>query len=119
MLPAAKAIPKEMLPILDRPAIQYVLEEAAEAGLSDVIVINARGKKAIEDHFADNHELERRLQGDRAGLLDSTKKLSRQLAIRFVIQESQRGLGDAVYQARDAVGDEPFVCMLGDTVFSG
>jgi UTP--glucose-1-phosphate uridylyltransferase len=119
MLPAAKAIPKEMLPIVDRPTIQCVVEEAARAGLNQIVLINSRGKKATEEHFATNGELERRLTGDKARLLDSLNELSRRISIQSVIQENQRGLGDAVARARDAVGDEAFVCMLGDTVFSG
>jgi len=119
MLPAAKAIPKEMLPIIDRPTIQYVIEEAAEAKLSEIILINSRGKKATEEHFAANDELDKRLKGDKAKLLASLKDLSQRVAITSVIQEQQLGLGDAVGQARHAVGDEAFLCMLGDTVFSG
>ena len=119
MLPAAKAIPKEMLPIVDRPTIQCVVEEAARAGLNQIVLINSRGKKATEEHFATNPELERRLTGDKARLLDSLSELSKRISIQSVIQENQRGLGDAVAQARDAADGEAFVCMLGDTVFSG
>ncbi|HEV8379500.1 MAG TPA: UTP--glucose-1-phosphate uridylyltransferase [Tepidisphaeraceae bacterium] len=120
MLPAAKAIPKEMLPILDRPTIQFVLEEAAEAGINDAILITSRHKRAIEDHFSPNPELEDRLRAaGRSSLLDSIQKLCSQVQFHFINQPQQRGLGDAVLQARDQAGTEPFLCQLGDAIFSG
>lgn len=120
MLPAAKAVPKELLPVLDRPTIQYVLEECAAAGADDVLLITSRDKKAVEDHFDRNPELEQRLTaGGKAGLLASVEELMRRVTVHAVRQPSQRGLGDAVYQARRHVGDEPFLCLLGDTIFSG
>ena len=120
MLPAAKAVPKEMLPILDRPTIQYVIEEAAEAGIDDAILITSKTKRALEDHFRPNPELEDRLKSaGRSSLLDSLQKLSRQVQFHFIDQSQQRGLGDAVFQSQKQVGNQPFLCQLGDAVFSG
>jgi len=120
MLPAAKAVPKEMLPVLDRPVIQYVVEEAASAGIDDVLMVVSRGKEAIEDHFDRSPELEDRLKaGGKASLLAAIDALAAAVKIHSVRQPSQRGLGDAVLQARRHVGGEPFLCLLGDTIFSG
>jgi UTP--glucose-1-phosphate uridylyltransferase len=120
MLPAAKAVPKEMLPVLDRPVIQYVVEEAAGAGIDDVLMVVSRGKEALEDHFDRAPELENRLkEGKKTSLLASIDKLVASVKVHSVRQPSQRGLGDAVLQARRHVGGEPFLCMLGDTIFSG
>jgi UTP--glucose-1-phosphate uridylyltransferase len=120
MLPAAKAVPKEMLPVLDRPTIQYVVEEAADAGAADVLLVTGREKKAIEEHFDRSPELEQRLAATgKSGLLDSIDRLMNRVRIHSVRQREQRGLGDAVLHARDHVGDEPFLCLLGDTIFSG
>jgi UTP--glucose-1-phosphate uridylyltransferase len=120
MLPAAKAVPKELLPILDRPTIQYVVEEAAAAGVEDVLLVTSRDKRALEDHFDRNPELEARLAGTgKSDLLASVVALAERVKVHSVRQAVQRGLGDAVLQARRHVGDEPFVCMLGDAVFSG
>lgn len=119
MLPAAKAVPKELLPVLDRPTIQYVVEEAAEAGVSDVLLITSRDKKALDDHFDRSPELEQRLAaGGKEALLASIISLATKVQIHSVRQASQRGLGDAVNQARRHVEDEPFLCLLGDTIFS-
>src|SRR5262245_9278863 len=101
MLPAAKAVPKELLPILDRPTIQYVVEESAAAGASDVLLITSRDKKAIEDHFDRHPELEQRLHaGGRDELLASINDLMRRVRITATRQREQRGLGHAVLQAR-------------------
>ena len=119
MLPAAKAIPKELLPVLDRPTIQYIVEEAASAGLDDVLLVTSRDKKAIEDHFDRSPQLEERLKAvGKEELLASVRLLAERVKVHAVRQPEQRGLGDAVYQARRHVGDEPFVCLLGDTLFS-
>jgi UTP--glucose-1-phosphate uridylyltransferase len=119
MLPAAKAVPKELLPVLDRPTIQYVVEEAAAAGADDVLLVTSRGKRAVEDHFDRNAELEQRLAaGGKEALLASLNALSAKVKVHSVRQPSQRGLGDAVNQAKRHVGDEPFLCLLGDAVFS-
>lgn len=120
MLPAAKAIPKEMLPVLDRPTIQYVVEEAAAAGAGDVLLVVSRDKKAVEDHFDRHPELEARLAaGGKSALLESLSKLAEKIRVHSVRQMEQRGLGHAVLQGRQHVGDQPFLCLLGDTIFSG
>jgi len=120
MLPAAKAVPKELLPILDRPTIQYVVEEAAAGGINDVLLVTGRGKQAVEDHFDRYGELEDRLKaGGKEKLLESLVTLMKQVKIHAVRQPDQRGLGDAVAQAKHHVGNNPFMCLLGDTIFSG
>src|SRR5438094_309227 len=120
MLPAAKAVPKEMLPILDRPTIQYVVEEAAAAGVDDVLLVTSHDKRAMEDHFDRNAELESRLNASGKGaLLKGITDLMARVKVHAVRQAEQRGLGDAVSHARRHVGDEPFLCLLGDAVFSG
>jgi UTP--glucose-1-phosphate uridylyltransferase len=121
MLPAAKAVPKELLPILDRPTVQYVVEEASAAGVDDVLLITSREKRAIEDHFDRSPELEARLAaGGKQALLASIDELVARVKVHSVRQPAQRGLGDAVYQAKRHVGPgESFVCLLGDTIFSG
>jgi UTP--glucose-1-phosphate uridylyltransferase len=120
MLPAAKAVPKEMLPVLDRPTIQYVVEECAAAGVNDVLLVTSRDKRALEDHFDRNVELERRLAaGKKEALLASIDALMSKVRIHAVRQGEQKGLGDAVLHAADHVGDEPFLCLLGDAIFSG
>lgn len=114
-LPATKAIPKEMLPVVDTPAIQYVVEEAAAAGLSDVLMITARGKGALEDHFDRAWELESALEekGDDDRL--AKVRASAELAdLHYVRQQNPQGLGHAVNCARGHVGDEPFAVLLGD-----
>jgi UTP--glucose-1-phosphate uridylyltransferase len=119
MLPAAKAVPKEMLPVLDRPAIQHIVEEASEAGARQVLLVTSRDKRAIEDHFDLHPELEARLTAaGRADLLASIASLLQRVTIHAVRQRQQRGLGHAVLQARYFVGNEPFLCLLGDAVFS-
>lgn len=114
-LPATKATPKEMLPVVDKPAIQYVVEEAAAAGLDDVLIITGRNKASIEDHFDSAPEVERALEakGDDARL--AAVRASTDLAhVHTVRQGEPRGLGHAVLQAADHVGDEPFAVLLGD-----
>lgn len=114
-LPATKVTPKEMLPVVDKPAIQYVVEEAATAGLTDVLMVTGRGKGALEDHFDRNPELEEALsaKGDkeRLGEITQPDELAR---IHYVRQGDPRGLGHAVLCAADHVGDEPFAVLLGD-----
>ena len=120
MLPAAKAVPKELLPVLDRPAIQYIVEEAAAEGIDDVLLITSRDKRALEDHFDRSAELESRLRaGGKEKLLASINRLIASVRVHAVRQQEQLGLGHAVLQARQHVGDEPFLCMLGDAIFSG
>ncbi len=120
MLPAAKAVPKELLPILDRPTIQYVIEEAVAGGIDDVLLVTGKDKRAIEDHFDRNSDLESRLKsGGKEALLASLTELMTKVKMHAVRQPEQRGLGDAVAQGRHHIGKEPFVCLLGDTIFSG
>src|ERR1700733_6294414 len=120
MLPAAKAVPKELLPILDRPTLQHVAEEAAAAGIDDLLLISSRKKPAIEQHFLPNHELSEQLRkSGKENLLASIDSLLAKIKIHIAYQPQQRGLGDAVNQARDHVGNDPFLVMLGDAVFSG
>ncbi|MEM1013910.1 MAG: UTP--glucose-1-phosphate uridylyltransferase, partial [Planctomycetota bacterium] len=120
MLPAAKAVPKEMLPILSRPTIEYVAEEAADAGVGDLLLVVSNDKKAIEDHFDTHADLERRLkEKGREDWLSSINGLLDRLQVFSVRQREQLGLGHAVLQAERHVGDKPFLCMLGDTIFSG
>ncbi len=120
MLPAAKAVAKELLPVLDKPAIQYVVEEAAAGGVTDVLLISSPAKRAVEQHFQANPELETRLESSgKAALLGSIRQLMAKVRVHAVDQLQQRGLGDAVRHARDFVGSEAFLCQLGDTIFSG
>ena len=114
-LPATKAVPKEMLPIVDVPTIQLVIEEAVHAGVTDIVVVNGRGKSAIEDHFDHAFELERTLR-DRGNvqLADAMAAISQLVRIHSVRQKQPLGLGHAVLCAREAVGDEPCAILLGD-----
>ncbi|MEU8628598.1 UTP--glucose-1-phosphate uridylyltransferase GalU [Streptomyces sp. NPDC048669] len=114
-LPATKATPKEMLPVVDKPAIQYVVEEAAAAGLSDVLMITGRNKRALEDHFDRNYELESALtrKGDDERLV-RVQESSALATMHYVRQGDPRGLGHAVLCAAPHVGDEPFAVLLGD-----
>ncbi|MFH5878537.1 UTP--glucose-1-phosphate uridylyltransferase GalU [Arthrobacter sp. NA-172] len=114
-LPATKAMPKEMLPVVDQPAIQYVVEEAVKAGLSDVLMITGRNKRTLEDHFDRAPDLERTLElkGDEARL-DAVQHASGLGPIHYVRQGEPRGLGHAVLCAKQHVGDEPFAVLLGD-----
>ena len=116
-LPITKAVPKELLPILDRPMLQYVVEEAAEAGVEEVIIVTARGKESIASYFQPRPDLEARLaEAGSADLLESVRHVSALADVSFVIQEEPLGLGHAVLTARDAVGDEPFVVILPDDI---
>jgi UTP--glucose-1-phosphate uridylyltransferase len=114
-LPATKATPKEMLPVIDTPVIQLVVQEAAEAGLSDVLMVTRRGKPSIEDHFDRAHELEEALaaKGDTAGLAE-VRASTGLAAMHYVRQDAPRGLGHAVLCAAEHVGNEPFAVLLGD-----
>src|SRR6266436_5020995 len=116
-LPATKAQPKEMLPLVDKPIIQYVIEEAVAAGLTSIIIVTGRGKNAIEDHFDVSHELERLLQErGKTELLEQVRAISNLINVSYVRQGEMLGLGHAVLQARDLVGNEPFAVMLGDDI---
>lgn len=116
-LPAAKAQPKEMLPIVDTPTIQYVVEEAVAAGITDILIIIGKGKRAIEEHFDRNFELEAELEAKgRLAQLEAVRRISDMASIHFVWQKELRGLGDAVACARYHVNNEPFLLLLGDTL---
>jgi len=116
-LPATKAQPKEMLPLVDKPIIQYVIEEAVAAGLTNIIIVTGRGKNAIEDHFDVSYELEKLLQErGKTDLLDQVRAVSNMINVSYVRQGEALGLGHAVLVARDLVGNEPFAVMLGDDI---
>lgn len=116
-LPATKSQPKEMLPVVDKPSIQYVVEEAVRAGLTDILIITGRGKRAIEDHFDRNFELEYYLeQQGKTDLLKEVQESSELGNIHYIRQKDPLGLGHAVSVAREHVGDEPFAVMLGDDI---
>jgi UTP--glucose-1-phosphate uridylyltransferase len=116
-LPATKAQPKEMLPLVDKPIIQYVVEEAVAAGLTNIIIVTGRGKNAIEDHFDVSYELEKLLEErGKTDLLDEVRAISGMINVAYVRQKETLGLGHAVLVARDLVGDEPFAVMLGDDI---
>ena len=120
VLPASKSMPKEMLPIVDKPAIQYIVEEAVNAGITDILIITNRGKGIIEDHFDHSVELENMLQKrGRQDTLDELSALANMANIYYLRQKETRGLGDAVLRARQFVGDEPFAVLYGDDVIIG
>jgi UTP--glucose-1-phosphate uridylyltransferase len=114
-LPATKAQPKEMLPVIDKPTIQYVVEEAVSAGMTDILIVTGRGKRSIEDHFDRSIELERTLEakGDHA-LAESMREIAEVADIHYIRQKEPRGLGHAVLVAQQHVGNEPFAVLLGD-----
>lgn len=121
VLPATKAMPKEMLPIVDKPAIQYIVEEAAASGIEDILIITNRGKGLLEDHFDRAPELEARLaqDPDKAGILEEVVSISRLANIWYVRQKETLGLGHAVNRARNFIGNEPFAVLYGDDVILG
>ena len=116
-LPATKAQPKEMLPLLDKPIIQYVVEEAVASGIEQIIIVTAGGKRAIEDHFDRSFELEAALEkkGDKA-LLEIIRRISDLADICYIRQKEQLGLGHAVLTPKDLIGDEPFAVILPDDI---
>jgi len=117
-LPATKAMPKEMLPIIDKPTIQYIVEEAIESGIEDIIIVTGKGKRAIEDHFDHSFELEQRLiETEKIELLKEVQRLAR-VEIHYIRQKEPLGLGHAVWCARRFIGDEPFAVLLGDDIVS-
>lgn len=119
-LPATKASPKEMLPIVDTPIIQHVVEEAVAAGIEDILIITGRNKRAIEDHFDRSLELEAFLaQGRKEELLHTVRSIGDLVDIHFIRQKAPLGLGHAIAQARRHVGREPFAVLLGDELFAG
>lgn len=115
-LPATKAMPKEMLPIVDRPTIEYIVEEAIASGIEDIIIVTGKGKRSIEDHFDRNFELEANLK--EKGKLELLEKVnqSSKVEIHYIRQKEPKGLGHAVWCARNFIGDEPFAVLLGDDI---
>ena len=120
VLPASKSCPKEMLPIVDKPAIQYIVEEAVKAGITDILIITNRGKGIIEDHFDHSVELESMLEKrGRTDTLEELNNLANMANIYYLRQKETRGLGDAVLRAKQFVGGEPFAVLYGDDVIIG
>jgi UTP--glucose-1-phosphate uridylyltransferase len=118
-LPATKAMPKEMLPIIDKPTIQYIVEEAVESGIEDIIIVTGKGKRAIEDHFDHAFELESNLaEKGKLKLLEEVQRSSK-VEIHYIRQKEPKGLGHAVWCARRFIGDEPFAVLLGDDIVAG
>jgi UTP--glucose-1-phosphate uridylyltransferase len=118
-LPATKAIPKEMIPLVDKPGIQYVIEEAVGAGITDILIVTGRSKKAIEDHFDRSFELEASLAASgKDEMVERMRSLAGLADIHYIRQEEPRGLGHAVGMGRRHVGDEPFVVMLPDDLMA-
>lgn len=116
-LPATKAQPKEMLPIVDKPTIQYIIEEAVEAGIQDIIIVTGRNKRSIEDHFDRSIELELELEkSQKTEILEMVKGISEMANIHYIRQKEPRGLGHAILAAQHFIGDEPFAVLLGDDV---
>ncbi|MGV2622800.1 UNVERIFIED_CONTAM: UTP--glucose-1-phosphate uridylyltransferase GalU [Halobacillus marinus] len=117
-LPATKAMPKEMLPIVDKPTIQYIVEEAIKSGIEDIIIVTGKGKRAIEDHFDKNLELENNLESkEKFEMLEMVNETSN-VDIHYIRQKEPKGLGHAVWCARKFIGDEPFAVLLGDDIIS-
>lgn len=116
-LPATKAQPKEMLPIVDKPTLQYIIEEAVASGIEEILIITGRNKKSIEDHFDKSVELELELENKgKTELLEIVRNISNMIDIHYIRQKEPNGLGDAIYCARHFIGDEPFAVMLGDDI---
>lgn len=116
-LPATKAMPKEMLPIVDKPTIQYIVEEAVASGIEDIIIVTGKGKRAIEDHFDASFELEYNLnEKGKFQLLEEVRKSSEMADIHYIRQKEPKGLGHAIWCARKFIGDEPFAVLLGDDI---
>lgn len=116
-LPATKAMPKEMLPIVDKPTIQYIVEEAVASGIEDIIIVTGKGKRAIEDHFDFAPELEQNLMDKgKSELLDKVQYSTNLANIHYIRQKEPKGLGHAVWCARKFIGDEPFAVLLGDDI---
>ncbi|MEH6993135.1 UTP--glucose-1-phosphate uridylyltransferase GalU [Neobacillus drentensis] len=116
-LPATKAMPKEMLPIVDKPTIQYIVEEAIESGIEDIIIVTGKGKRSIEDHFDNAFELEQTLlEKEKFELLETVQAVSKMVDIHYIRQKEPKGLGHAVWCARNFIGNEPFAVLLGDDI---
>lgn len=116
-LPATKAMPKEMLPIVDKPTIQYIVEEAIASGIEDIIIVTGKSKRAIEDHFDNTPELEQNLlEKEKFKLLEAVNYVSNLADIHYIRQKEPKGLGHAVWCARNFIGNEPFAVLLGDDI---
>jgi UTP--glucose-1-phosphate uridylyltransferase len=116
-LPATKAMPKEMLPIVDKPTIQYIVEEAVQSGIEDIIIVTGKGKRSIEDHFDHAFELEQNLfEKGKTDLLEKVQYSSNMVDIHYIRQKEPKGLGHAIWCARKFIGDEPFAVLLGDDI---
>lgn len=116
-LPVTKAQPKEMLPIIDTPTIQYVVQEAIDSGIDDILIVSGKGKRAIEDHFDRNFELEAKLENNEdKDLYNEIRRIADMANIHFIRQKELNGLGDAIYHARLHTGNDPFAVLLGDTI---
>ncbi len=116
-LPATKAMPKEMLPIVDKPTIQYIIEEAVDSGIEDIIIVTGKGKRAIEDHFDNSFELEQNLlEKGKLDTLEAVRRPSQMADIHYIRQKEPKGLGHAIWTARKFIGDEPFAVLLGDDI---
>jgi len=116
-LPATKAMPKEMLPIVDKPTIQYIVEEEIDSGIEDIMIVTGKGKRAIEDHFDHSFELEQNLfEKGKFDLLNEVQKSSQLVDIHYIRQKEPKGLGHAIWCARKFVGNEPFAVLLGDDI---
>ncbi len=116
-LPATKAMPKEMLPIIDKPTIQYIVEEAVQSGIEEIIIVTGKGKRAIEDHFDSHFELEQTLyEKNKLQLLEEVQRSSNLVDIHYIRQRMPLGLGHAVWCARKFIGNEPFAVLLGDDI---
>lgn len=119
-LPVTKSMPKEMLPIIDKPIIQFAVEEAISSGIEDIIIITGRGKRAVEDYFDENPELEDHLaKNGKYDLVKEMKDISSMVDIHYIRQKEPRGLGDAILKAEKHVGNEPFAVLLGDDIIKG
>jgi UTP--glucose-1-phosphate uridylyltransferase len=116
-LPATKAQPKEMLPIVDKPTIQYIVEEAVNSGIEDILIITGRGKRAIEDHFDKSYELEDTLRKkNKTDMLEIVEHVSNMVQIHYIRQKEPKGLGDAILCAESFINNEPFAVLLGDDI---
>ena len=116
-LPATKAQPKEMLPIVDKPTLQYIIEECIESGIEEILIITGRNKKSIEDHFDKNIELEMELEkSGKQEMLEMVRNISDMANIHFIRQKEPKGLGHAIYCSKTFVGNEPFAVLLGDDI---
>ena len=117
VLPATKALPKEMLTIVDKPSLQYIVEELVASGITDIVIITGRNKNSIEDHFDFSYELENTLKNEhKSELLDKVSHISTMANIYYVRQNMPLGLGHAILKAKSFIGDDPFVIALGDDI---